>query len=1388
MSKAIFAFWRAPESSRSLRLHLRPHRSESPDHTPAGSRLQPFQKQTLAADLSVYLPGLSGVLGFASLSLRPAFLSLIETYIVPLRGAQLRPALRALILALLPGLEEENGEEFERTLTIVDDLREAVRAPTQVDTAQASASTGDEYFWQCFCLACISSSSRRQGALAFLTRRLPSLAPLPDSRPSGTTNSAKDGATVANRLLPDSEATITPEPGLLVRCFVSGLEDEQILTQRGFLDLLLSHLPLNSPALVYRAPQIDLVRIVGAATTVVARRDMSLNRRLWSWFLGPEVESTSDQLDSPLSPVSSRQNVEVFGSTGQDYFSRYGAEPLTKSILQMLSQAPIQPTQRARPFRICLSLMDRWEVGGKLVPQIFLPAMSNVFDYQSTPSRDDFQDVLRSASSFFDGVESGVIWGQLAELAFEAITHDEKSRRTRSACLTEFVLQHFNVREDDMVSSHIPLVTLLLLQAGDQEEACQVEALDKRRDRLEQAYPLLDILVSFLPAYSLTAHSAGLTNESKHNLDVEADRNLVNSIRSFYHEDKGTESGSNAPLSPQQLSLQMLLRSSSILMRALTTQEFLDAVVPRSTILTALLARIQVPQSYDYLGLVNALQAPLRLEHHNLARPQTEETKPISFPVIHAVASVIVTLVSVDQNASWQRDEAFLTLVNTLVQRLWDHLSPSCPIYHLEAVRCIWQVEDLLSTDNSVEASIASVLAQPHPETQESIPIIEHARRFAILWTHTNPAQSQPGQRPNIFKSRTSVASNAMAKASSNTDFQERLYRPLLLLLDLGEDNPELEDYLRTWLDRLPNASRVFQVLVSRVRSSRSLPTESLSGSDDSDMLPQTAHRDTRSECLYYLQRLLKMLRSTSSSHIWRALTEKHDSEEISNTDEEDETILTLLTETCLGIVSQYIVDTSRTAFDGIDQSLQLTSLSLIQVCSLGPSASGLQQLNLETRLIKLLRRHLTSTLVSSSIQAALLETTLATLKARVIKAPPIDRVKGHRRVSSTETLKPIPARRNTPVGDVQDLVPLDSNIATELTKCLQEGLESPSSINVLENWVQFLTEVLPLLSSTLFQSVIPLVETLCGRIRQAFQGLNASFTHRRSVSQSSPEPGLVALLNGLQSLLATAHDRLSLDESNRNQSRTPEPPQGFFGNVVSGVFAGEMNRGRTPSANTRLTVILCFQDALRICLSIWSWGAYGGMQDTPDPTCLASFAYVSQRLRNQTRRMLDRMFAVEGLECLETLIVAWTHQGISGDKKATSPTISLLHVLDASRPKQTMPTLFNSIYSRTSPSSIESTRVSTLTSDITEVQLAQFLLNYTRSLDDDAMDEIWTDCMTFLRDVLGNPLPHSQVLPLLLQFLVTLAEKVDKTNFGEQRKMRKELGVSTGQALQWLY
>ncbi len=165
---------------------------------------------------------------------------------------------------------------------------------------------------------------------------------------------------------------------------------------------------------------------------------------------------------------------------------------------------------------------------------------------------------------------------------------------------------------------------------------------------------------------------------------------------------------------------------------------------------------------------------------------------------------------------------------------------------------------------------------------------------------------------------------------------------------------------------------------------------------------------------------------------------------------------------------------------------------------------------------------------------------------------------------------------------------------------------------------------------------------------------------------------------------------------------------------------------------------------------------------------------YTSLRMRNRARRLLEHLFTAETLECLETIVDIWK-QATSEVQK--SEVFKFLTALEASRPRQTVPSIFNSIYSRTNPSALDPSRTSTLTISLEDTDLSLFLVKYMQSLDDDAMDEIWQDCILFLKDILANPFPHRQTIPSLIEFAAILGEKVDNTNFGEQRKMRRELG-----------
>lgn len=78
----------------------------------------------------------------------------------------------------------------------------------------------------------------------------------------------------------------------MIRAFAAALEDDNLLVRRGALDILLQSMRVDSAA-IKRAHSEDTVILMRAATGVVLRRDLSLNRRLYTWLLGPDEKSES---------------------------------------------------------------------------------------------------------------------------------------------------------------------------------------------------------------------------------------------------------------------------------------------------------------------------------------------------------------------------------------------------------------------------------------------------------------------------------------------------------------------------------------------------------------------------------------------------------------------------------------------------------------------------------------------------------------------------------------------------------------------------------------------------------------------------------------------------------------------------------------------------------------------------------------------------------------------------------------------------------------------------------------------------------------------------------------------------------------------------------------
>ncbi|KAL7419677.1 hypothetical protein Q5752_005591 [Cryptotrichosporon argae] len=204
----------------------------------------------LRRDLLIWSSGLFPFFQFASTSVRPAVIKLYEQYYIPL-GEDLRPATKAMILALLPGLEEETGDFFDKILALLSTLSDAV---------------SPSFFLQNIFLILVSAPASRLAALNYLARRL-----------------LEPPATSGN-----------DDNGLMIRGVAASLGDDNMLVRRNALDLLLRVLPLDGD-IMSTASQADKEYLTRSASEVILHRDMSLSRRVYTWLLGKE-ETAAQQV------------------------------------------------------------------------------------------------------------------------------------------------------------------------------------------------------------------------------------------------------------------------------------------------------------------------------------------------------------------------------------------------------------------------------------------------------------------------------------------------------------------------------------------------------------------------------------------------------------------------------------------------------------------------------------------------------------------------------------------------------------------------------------------------------------------------------------------------------------------------------------------------------------------------------------------------------------------------------------------------------------------------------------------------------------------------------------------------------------------------------------
>ncbi|ERF71802.1 hypothetical protein EPUS_01717 [Endocarpon pusillum Z07020] len=1289
-------------------------------------------KDGLAEDLAVYLPGIASTLTFASISVRSLFLSLIEEYVLKLPTSALRPAVKALILALLPGLEEESSDEFEKTIQLLNRFKHTF----------GSVGLG-QVFWQNLFLASITSPSRRQGVLVYLSRYLPKLSnAVPDSAASVNDEDSKSV---------EIAAVTIPEPGLLLRCFATGLADEQMLVQRGFLDLLVTHLPLHASLFRQHVLLDDLQLLMSAAVGVVLRRDMSLNRRLWSWFMGPEQKVKNESIPSSpddTAPVDGRNS--TVDPDMPSYYQTYGVQTLTQSLQSMIKLESRTPSTVSRPFRIGLSLMDQWEIGNSVINVVFLSLIRSLHAYQQiATSREEFGEVFRSANVFFDGVESTLIWSRMLGL----VLADGKAKGDilHDLDLATFVISNFNVREEEMVVLHIPLVSLAMLENLSQVEEFKTSNASPVCDREVQCamFHVLTRMIDMIPERAFT--SKGSSSGTPTGTPTCAIKEMV---KSFFDHNQDAAQASQLPIFPTMLGQHFLQLLTSMITKQMRFDTDGSDLSRSVQVLSLLLTKLP---SYDGLGgsvLVRAIEERLALEAE------------LPFAVVSSATALVTNfLVANPPNHIIQADDV-LQIVPLLVRRLWTYLSFSSPQQHIETVQLLEDIQHLVWKEELVTSTILGLLVGADADLDESYhPNKEAFERFATLWSHSHKAakalaRSNGGALASRHGVRKGLTDDHQQQSTSG--FSSMLSQAMISVLNVLR-GPETEVYVvcRDWLQNLADLSRVFDTVIASIKKSLSSDTKDSAsldkieaGSDLMDVLNQLVATQSRDQWV----RFALQPGTTSNNH-------QSFKARASGT----ESVQTTVAKLCQEVIQKHELHGDQLTFRQILR-LQRATLNLLRQLFSRSNNEPLIELQIDHLLVAQLGRSVV--LEGRLLQSDLLDTLLILLTSKVN----VRREREAKRDPSMEEERPEdrPKLSNTSISsritlstqqiDTSKLLEAPDDLLT----CLLKGIANSSSRDVIHKWVQLVCESIYFYTSYIFNILMKMVETFCKQIELCFVGMKAQY-EKESLVETNFETPLSHLLNGLDFVLARAHEQLLAEEDGLSTNNSPEPQQGFFGAMVSGSLS---RQARNNTNNNRLTVILCFQDALNTCFNIWSWQSLN--LDSSDT--LASFQFASQKIRGRSRRILEHLLSAEPLESIEALAHIWVKAIAENDTIRTESLLGLVHTLEGSRPGITMPAIFNAIYSRTHPSVLVLSQKSTLSSNLTESDLVAFLSVYAQSLEDDVLEEIWKDCTTFLRDVLGNPMPHRQILIRLIHFIAILGGKMENTNFGEERKMRREL------------
>ncbi|EDW31651.1 GL10846 [Drosophila persimilis] len=320
----------------------------------------------------IYSAGLFPLLGYAAMNVRPALLAIYETYFVPL-GDKLRPALSGFLNGVLPGYDC-GLDHFERISALLKQVCNAVN-PMHFYTV----------LWE----SVANNAAIRLPAITYLLEHF-------------------------NKRLDMQEQiyVMGHNREIMMSALCACLNDSLILVQRNTLEFLLLGFPMHTALLA----EDDLVKLVTNGLNTILRRDMSLNRRLFSWLLGSEVAKNSPTYDT----LSLDASATPLDEPPEPYFVKHSRHILIRALITTLRLSLECAPMDLKPYRIMLSLLDKAEIGSAVLDYVLHDIIRAMYISSGNP------EALKSANLLFATFDPAYIWSYMTNM-FERACHQANS-------------------------------------------------------------------------------------------------------------------------------------------------------------------------------------------------------------------------------------------------------------------------------------------------------------------------------------------------------------------------------------------------------------------------------------------------------------------------------------------------------------------------------------------------------------------------------------------------------------------------------------------------------------------------------------------------------------------------------------------------------------------------------------------------------------------------------------------------------------------------------------------------------------------------------------------------------------------------------------------------